>query len=203
VGKEVRCHPVPQQEINALLIGLARAGRTVVRLKGGDPFIFGRGGEEAIALAKAGIPSEIVPGVTAAQACAAAARIPLTHRGVASGVRYLTGHTQEDGGLDFDWRGLSDPRTTLVVYMGLANIAEIAAGLMAAGRDPDTPALAVCRGATIHERRLLTTLGSISLDVKKAKLEPPTLFIIGEVAAFSEILGQSSDAPAPQIYAAE
>ncbi len=203
VGKRALCHPVPQVQINAILVALAREGRIVARLKGGDPFIFGRGGEEAIALAEARIPFEIVPGVTAAQACAASAGVPLTHRGVANSVRYLTGHAREDGALDFDWRGLADPQTTLVVYMGLANIPEIAARLLEAGRGPETPVLAISKGATIHERRLMSTLGRIPHDVSKAKFDPPTLFIIGEVAALSEILGQSCDAMRPQTLAAE
>ncbi len=203
VGKKAQCHPVPQDEINSMLIHLAKPGRTVVRLKGGDPFIFGRGGEEALALAKAGICFEVVPGVTAAQACAAAAGVPLTHRGVANGVRYLTGHSREDGGLDFDWRGLADPQTTLVVYMGLANLPEIAARLLAAGRVPDTPVLAISRGTAADERRLLSTLGRVAREASEAKFAPPVLFIIGEVASLSEILGHSCDDMALQIVAAE
>jgi uroporphyrin-III C-methyltransferase len=203
VGKQARCHPVPQHEINALIIRLAQAGKRVVRLKGGDPFIFGRGGEEAIALAKAGIPFEVIPGVTAAQACAASAGVPLTHRGIANGVRYLTGHIREDGGLDFDWRGLCDPQTTLVIYMGLASIPEITERLLAEGCGAETPVLAVSMGTTVYERRLLSSLGRIAHDLGAAKLVSPALFIIGEVAALSAILGQESDAISPQVTAAE
>jgi uroporphyrin-III C-methyltransferase len=202
VGKQAQNHPVPQEEIHAILIRVAKSGRSAVRLKGGDPFIFGRGGEEAIALAEAGIPFEVIPGVTAAQACAASAGVPLTHRGVASGVRYLTGHCRENGGLDYDWRGLADPRTTLVVYMGLSNIPEIAAQLLLHGRDPETPVMAVSRGTTPYERRLMSTLGDAARAVSEEKFAPPTLFIIGEAAAFSLILGQSSDALAQKIAAA-
>lgn len=126
VGKEPSHHPVPQEEINHLLVRLARSNRKVVRLKGGDPFIFGRGSEEAIELTEHGVRFEIVPGITAAQGCSAAHHVPLTHRGLATGVRYLTGHCRQDLELDFDWQGLADPDTTLVVYMGRANIADIA-----------------------------------------------------------------------------
>ena len=129
VGKQATFHPVPQEEINDMLVRLGRAGRTVVRLKGGDPFIFGRGSEEAAELERAGIPYEVIPGITAAQGCAASARIPLTHRGLATSVRYVTGHRKANEPLDLDWATLADPETTLVVYMGLANIEEIAAKL--------------------------------------------------------------------------
>src|SRR5215470_9623445 len=142
VGKRANFHPVPQAEINDVLIRLGRAGRTVVRLKGGDPFIFGRGSEEAAALEAAGIPYEVIPGITAAQGCAASARIPLTHRGLASGVRFVTGHRRANEPLELDWDSLADPDTTLVVYMGLANIADIACNLLARGLPARTPVLA-------------------------------------------------------------
>ena len=116
VGKAPRNHSMPQSEINALLVRLALGGRHVIRLKGGDPFIFGRGGEEALELAKHKIPFEVIPGVTSAQGCAAAAGVPLTHRGLATSVRYITGHCREDMDLDYDWKGLADPDTTLAVY---------------------------------------------------------------------------------------
>ena len=112
VGKSPSNHPVPQEEINQLLVRLAQGNRRVVRLKGGDPFIFGRGSEEAIELSRHGIPFDVVPGISAAQGCAAALKVPLTHRGLASGVRYVTGHCRDDIDLDFDWNGLSDPDTT-------------------------------------------------------------------------------------------
>ncbi len=203
VGKEAQCHPVPQHEINHLLIGLAQAGHTVVRLKGGDPFIFGRGGEEALALAQAGIPFEVIPGITAAQACAASAHVPLTHRGVAQSIRFLTGHCRADEELNFDWRGLADPETTLVVYMGLQNIGIIAAELIAHGRCPDTPVMAISRGTTAQERRLTSALERIARDVGQARFEPPTLFIIGEAVALSASLGQPCHATRSQILAAE
>lgn len=182
VGKRLHHHPVPQEEINQLLIRLARSGRSIVRLKGGDPLVFGRGGEEVIALREAGIPCEVVPGITSAQGCAAAMAMPLTHRGLASGVRYITGHCRQDEALDFDWAGLADKRTTLVVYMGLANIREIAAALVAHGRAAKTPALAISRGTQPDGRSIATTLGALADDVTDAGLESPVLFVIGEVA---------------------
>jgi uroporphyrin-III C-methyltransferase len=187
VGKQPGEHPVPQPEINRMLVRLARSGRAVVRLKGGDPLLFGRGGEEALALAAANIPFEVVPGITAAQACAAALRVPLTHRGIATGVRYLTGHCRADKALDFDWRGLADPRTTLVIYMGLANIAQIAAQLVAHGRDPQTPVLVVSRGTLSDQRWLVSSLQTVAGDVKEAVFSSPTLLVVGEVVTLARL----------------
>jgi uroporphyrin-III C-methyltransferase len=187
VGKQPGAHPVPQGEINDMLVRLARGGRTVVRLKGGDPLLFGRGGEEALALAAAGIPFEVVPGITAAQACAAALCVPLTHRGMATSVRYLTGHCRAHHALDFDWLGLADARTTLVIYMGLASIAEVAANLMAHGRRPDTPVLAVSRGTLSDQRCMTSSLGALAEDVRNARLPSPVLFIVGEVVSLARL----------------
>jgi uroporphyrin-III C-methyltransferase len=183
VGKQPKRHPVPQEEINAILIEQARAGRITVRLKGGDPFIFGRGSEEALALRSAGIPCEVVPGITAAQGCAASIGIPLTHRGLASGVRLVTGHCRHDQPLDFDWKGLADPETTLVVYMGAANIAEIATSLTSAGLPRSTPVLAVNNGTTPRERRVVSDLGTVTSAIAAADFQGPILFIIGAVVS--------------------
>ncbi|HET7910626.1 MAG TPA: uroporphyrinogen-III C-methyltransferase, partial [Pseudolabrys sp.] len=158
VGKRAGHHPVPQSEISRQLVALARKNRVVVRLKGGDPFIFGRGCEEAIELQRAGIPFEVIPGITAAQGCAASLRVPLTHRGLATGVRYVTGHCREGEPLDLDWASLADPDTTLVIYMGLANIDEIVRQLVAHGLPGDTPALAVSQGTTRYEQKIHTPL---------------------------------------------
>jgi uroporphyrin-III C-methyltransferase len=185
VGKQSGYHPIPQEEINALLVRLAGGGRLVVRLKGGDPFIFGRGFEEALALEKAGIACEVVPGITAAQGCAASLRVPLTHRGLATGVRYLTGHSRADLPLDLDWKGLADRDTTLVIYMGLANIEAIALDLIEHGLSPDTPALAVCQGTTPRERRVCAVLADLPAVAKSAGFDGPVLFIIGQVAAMA------------------
>ncbi|HET7383873.1 MAG: uroporphyrinogen-III C-methyltransferase [Xanthobacteraceae bacterium] len=185
VGKRAGHHPVPQHQINQILIRLARSGRTVVRLKGGDPFIFGRGYEEALELSYANIPYEVVPGITAAQGCAAAASVPLTCRGLATGVRYVTGHCRGDEPLDLDWASLADPATTLVVYMGLANIDEIARKLILHGLPGDTPAFAVCQGTTLRERRAYAKLAELPAAARAAKFAGPVLFIIGRVAAIA------------------
>ncbi|KUO58471.1 MAG: uroporphyrin-III methyltransferase [Alphaproteobacteria bacterium BRH_c36] len=183
VGKEPRRHPVPQEKINSILIAEARAGRNTIRLKGGDPFIFGRGSEEAVALREAGIPCEIVPGITAAQGCAASIGVPLTHRGLATGVRYITGHCRQDQPLEFDWAGLADKETTLVVYMGAANIAEIAGRLIEEGRSATTPVLAVNNGTTSRERRLVSDLEDVAGATARANFDGPVLFIIGDVVS--------------------
>lgn len=185
VGKQAEFHPVPQDEINDILIRLGRAGRTVVRLKGGDPFIFGRGCEEAAELEAAGIPYEVIPGITAAQGCAAAARVPLTHRGLASSVRYVTGHRKANEPLDLDWGSLADPDTTLVVYMGLSNIEEITGELIAHGLPMSTPVLAVCQGTTDRERRICTHLATLPAAAREAAFSGPVLFIIGRVAGLA------------------
>lgn len=185
VGKQADFHPVPQAEINQMLIRLGRAGRTVVRLKGGDPFIFGRGCEEAAELEAAGIPCEVIPGITAAQGCSASARIPLTHRGLASGVRYVTGHRKSNEPLDLDWASLADPDTTLVVYMGLSNIDEIVAQLITHGLPASTPALAVCQGTTEQERRICARLAALPVMAREASFSGPVLFIIGRVAGLA------------------
>ncbi len=204
VGKQLGNHPVPQEEINDTLIRLARGGRTVVRLKGGDPFMFGRGGEEALALAQADIPFEVVPGITSAQGSAASLNIPLTHRGIASGVRFLTGHCRADAKPDFDWEGLANPQTTLVIYMGLSNIREITAQLMAHGLDPETPAIAVANATRPDQTQLVSTLGRLAVQARAADLSSPVIFIIGEVVRLAETLGTLCNAPnLEQVVAAE
>lgn len=183
VGKESKRHPVPQQNINELLIEYARKGLKTVRLKGGDPFIFGRGSEEALALRAAGFSCEVVPGITAAQGCSASTGIPLTHRGLATGVRYVTGHCRNDLPLDLDWHGLADSETTLVVYMGAANIREISERLMQCGLSGSTPVLAVNNGTTPRERQLTANLASIAGEAETAEFKGPLLFIIGRVVS--------------------
>ena len=160
VGKTPGHHPFPQDTINDMLVDLVRSGRRVVRLQGGDPFIFGRGGEEAEYLARHGIVCEIVPGITAASACASALGIPLAHRGLATGVRFITGHCQSDE-LDHDWQGLADPNTTLAVYMGLANIKKIADRLIGAGLPGSTPVAVICGRYPAHQTHLIASLATI------------------------------------------
>ncbi|PWE34351.1 uroporphyrinogen-III C-methyltransferase [Maritimibacter sp. 55A14] len=183
VGKAPRHHPVPQARINEILIRLALEGRTVLRLKGGDPFIFGRGSEEAAELRDMGVPVEVVPGITAAQGAASATGVPLTHRGLATGVRYVTGHCRAGADLALDWEGLADPDTTLVIYMGVANIGRIAAALHRAGLDAETPVMAVAGTTTPQERRLISSLGRIAGEVSRAGLAGPVLFIAGRVVS--------------------
>jgi len=183
VGKRAGYHPIAQHEINEMLVRAARRGRCVVRLKGGDPFIFGRGCEEAAALERAGIPFEVVPGITAAQGCAAAACIPLTHRGLATGVRYVTGHCRAGEPLDLDWASLADPSTPLVLYMGTTNIDEIVSRLIEHGLPAATPVLAICQGTTARERRVSAALFEIPAAIRRIEFASPVLFIIGRVAA--------------------
>jgi len=192
-GKSCKEKAMTQEEINELLVTLAREGKRVVRLKGGDPFLFGRGGEEALELAKHHIDFEIIPGITSAQGCAAYAGIPLTHRGLATGVRFITGHrvTAEDAAdpLELNWQSLADPDTTLVVYMGLANLGIIAKKLIEHGLSATTPAAAIANGTTQQQQVIISDLTDIEVAVTKAKLEPPTLVIIGKVAALANKLG--------------
>lgn len=182
VGKTSGHHSVPQDRINALLVELAQDGLMVARLKGGDPLIFGRGSEEAEELAAAGVAYAYVPGITAAQGAAASTGVPLTHRGLATGVRYVTGHRAKDEPLDLDWASLAQPDTTLVVYMGAQNMAEIAAQLIAHGLPIDLPVLAVAHATTPREQRRLSTLARIAADMAVAPMEAPVLFMVGRTA---------------------
>lgn len=187
-GKASGDHARPQDETNELLVRLARAGHRVVRLKGGDPLTFGRGSEEALYLARHGVPCEIVPGVTAAAGCAASAGIPLTHRGLATSVRFVTGHCCAGRPLDLNWQSLADPETTLVVYMGLAHISEIACRLIEAGLAADTPAAAIANGTLSDERSVVATLATLADQVQQASFPAPVLFVIGRVVEVLEDL---------------
>jgi uroporphyrin-III C-methyltransferase/precorrin-2 dehydrogenase/sirohydrochlorin ferrochelatase/uroporphyrin-III C-methyltransferase len=183
VGKAPRHHSMTQDEINALLVHLARTGQRVVRLKGGDPFIFGRGSEEALTLAEHGIAFDIVPGVTAAAGCGAYAGIPLTHRGLATGVRFVTGHCREDAELDLNWASLADSDTTLVLYMALQNIDLIARRLIEAGLSADTPAALVANGTTAEQQRIVATLGTLAEAAARHAPPAPCLIIVGRVVS--------------------
>lgn len=185
VGKSVDCHPVPQSQINAILLALGKAGLNVVRLKGGDPFMFGRGGEEMQALATAGIRCDVVPGITSAQAASAEFKAPLTHRGLATGVRFVTGHLRDNADIDVDWHGLADPKTTLVIYMGLATIGEFTRGLIARGREPSTPVLAATKATRPDADYIVAPLESIERAVREAGFQSPVIFIVGEVATLA------------------
>jgi len=181
-GKHAGTHCLPQERINQLLIDYARRGRSVVRLKGGDPFVFGRGGEEALALAKAGIAFEVVPGVSAAVAVPAYAGIPVTHRGVASSFAVVTGH--EDPGkarTAVDWARLATAVDTIVVLMGLRSLPRIVAELMAGGRSAATPVALIRWGATEAQTTVVGALGDIVARAATARLAPPVVAIIGDV----------------------
>ncbi len=171
--------PVPQADINALLVERGRAGEQVVRLKGGDPFVFGRGGEEAEALRAAGVPFEVVPGITAAVAVPAYAGIPVTHRGISTSFTVVTGHSRHAADADVDWDALARIGGTIVVLMGVAHRAEIADRLVAGGLSPATPVAAVRWGTRPGQRTVRTTLGGLDA----VELEPPVTLVIGEVAA--------------------
>ncbi len=188
VGKSAGNHCVPQREINALLHKLVMSGHSVVRLKGGDPFVFGRGGEEAQYLAEQGIHFEVVPGITAAVACAAYAGIPLTHRDLASGVYLLAGHRCDGRSVHADWGALADPCVTLVVYMGLANLAHIEAELLRAGRPGDTPAAIVVWGTTEQQRRVLTRLEGLAKRATEGDVCPPAIVVIGKTVSLAPVL---------------
>lgn len=181
VGKSPKCHPVTQDRINDILLQEALAGHKVARLKGGDPMIFGRGSEEAAHLLEHGVTVEYAPGITAAQGASCSTGVPLTHRGLATGVQYVTGHRQADKVLDLDWKKLADPDTTLVVYMGVANIGQIAMGLMTANLPGSTPIMAVAQATTPQEKRLVSRLDSIAQDIRESEFVAPVLFIIGQV----------------------
>jgi uroporphyrinogen III methyltransferase/synthase len=179
----------PQAEIDQLLVHLALEGKNVVRLKGGDPFVFGRGGEEATALAAAGVPFEIVPGVTSALAAAAYSGIPLTHRLHSSAIVLLTGHEDPSKpGASVNWADYSKLGATLCVYMGVKNLPTIASSLQAGGMDASTPAAIIQAATTRDHRRILGTLGTIADMAVREGVEAPAMLIIGEVAAFSDKL---------------
>jgi len=184
VAKRKSRHTLPQDDINQLLVALAREGLEVVRLKGGDPFLFGRGGEELSACREAGVDCTVVPGVTAALAASAAAGAPLTHRGSAQAVTFVTGHAAH-GEPDLDWTALARPNQTVVVYMGVSTAGFIAERLTAAGRAGSTPALVVENASRADERRILTTLAGLATATEG--LKGPALLMVGEAMAMAEI----------------
>lgn len=188
VGKARADHALPQGEINQLLVDLARQGKRVLRLKGGDPFIFGRGGEEIELLAAEHIPFQVVPGITAASGCASYAGIPLTHRDYAQSVRFVTGHLK-DGTTDLPWAELVHGNQTVVFYMGLVGLAAICRELVHHGRAPETPIALIQQGTTRHQRVIVGTLDDMVERVAGAGVRAPTLLIVGEVVSLRERLG--------------
>lgn len=200
VGKKAADHTLPQHEINALLLRLAQAGRRVVRLKGGDPFIFGRGGEEMETLLEAGIPVEVVPGVTAAAGVAAYAGIPLTHRDHAQSVVFATGFLK-DGRLDLDWPMLAHRGQTLVIYMGISRLGEICAQLVAHGLPATTPAAVIERGTTQAQRVVAADLATLPARALEAGVRPPALTVIGGVVGLYPKLAWFAPQPQPAVTA--
>lgn len=188
VGKQTGYHTLNQDQINALLVRLAQSNRSVVRLKGGDPMVFGRGSEEALFLSKHNICFEIVPGITSASACTTYAGIPLTHRGLARQVHIITGHCREDMPLDYDWSALASADSTLVVYMGLAQIDQIAAQLIAHGLSAQTPAAAIEQGTTAQQRVCITTLHELAQQTGLLQFKAPVMFVIGKVVSLASDL---------------
>jgi uroporphyrin-III C-methyltransferase len=192
VGKRAGRASAKQLQINQRLITLARQNLRVVRLKGGDPLVFGRGGEEALALVRYGVSFEVVPGITAGQACASGVGIPLTHRGLANGVRFISGHRRNDEQLVINPQTLADPEQTLVIYMGLGNLGLVVDQLLQAGRTPDTPAAIIERGTTPRQRSLFTTVGELPGTAAAQRIESPALLVIGDVVSLAAELGAAS-----------
>ena len=187
VGKARSNHAVPQEDINSLLITYAEQGKRVVRLKGGDPFIFGRGGEEIEGLAEQNIPFQIVPGITAAAGCASYSGIPLTHRDYAQSVRFVTGHLK-DNSCDLPWSELVAPAQTVVFYMGLMGLEQICSQLIAHGRNEDTPIALVQKGTTADHKVITGTLANMPKLIKQHEVKAPTLIIVGEVVSLHDKL---------------
>lgn len=187
VGKERSRHALPQEEINALLVKLAKEGKRVARLKGGDPFIFGRGGEEIETLMEQGVAFQVVPGITAATGCASYAGIPLTHRDHAQSCIFVTGHLKDDS-VHLNWTQLAVPNQTVVIYMGLVGLEQICQALIAHGSSPDLPIALVQDGTTSQQRVITGTLSTLPEIVKHESIKPPTLIIIGTVVRLHEKL---------------
>jgi uroporphyrin-III C-methyltransferase len=189
VGKRGGCRSTPQAFIEKMMVKFAQAGEIVVRLKGGDPFVFGRGGEEMLALRAAGIRYEVIPGITAGIGALTAEEIPVTHRRLSHGVTFITGHLR-DGNAP-NWQALAQSGTTLVVYMGIAKLAEIVAGLRAGGMLPNKPAAAVQSGTLPTQRRVLSTLENLERDIARAGIASPAVLVFGDVVNLARVAAQA------------
>jgi uroporphyrin-III C-methyltransferase/precorrin-2 dehydrogenase/sirohydrochlorin ferrochelatase len=195
VGKQAGKASISQDEINALLVEKVAAGHQVCRLKGGDPFIFGRGGEEIDALENAGLPWQVIPGITAASGCAAEAGVPLTHREIARSVLFVTASNTDDA--DPDWEAISKAADTLVFYMAVSKLAHICAGLVAAGKAADCPALLIENGTTDRQRMLRGTLATLASLAEAARVKSPAVLLVGPVAELARLTsGNELDEPA-------
>jgi uroporphyrin-III C-methyltransferase/precorrin-2 dehydrogenase/sirohydrochlorin ferrochelatase len=194
VGKERDRHTLSQENINQLLVRLAKEGKRVVRLKGGDPFIFGRGGEEISTLMENGVTFQVVPGITAASGCASYSGIPLTHRDYAQSVVFVTGHLQ-DGSVDLNWKALAHPNQTIVFYMGLHGVGVVSRELVRHGLPATTPVALVQQGTTQNQRVVITDLAGLEATVKNEQIKPPTIIIVGEVVELHEKLSWFNPLP--------
>ncbi|HEY0892498.1 MAG TPA: uroporphyrinogen-III C-methyltransferase [Cellvibrio sp.] len=186
VGKAKNQHSIAQEDLNQLLVKQAQLGLTVCRIKGGDPFVFGRGGEELLELRTAGIEAEVIPGITSASGCSTYADIPLTHRGLAQGCTFVTGHAEKS--LDVNWSALAQLNHTLVFYMGLTRADEIAAKLLAGGLAADTPVAIIENGCRKDQRDIISTLQEFPAAVLREQVQSPALIIVGEVVRMKEKL---------------
>ncbi len=195
VGKRSGEHPVPQSRINEILLEKALEGKRVVRLKGGDPFVFGRGGEELELLCACGIPFEVVPGITSAVAVPAYNGIPVTHRDFCSSFHVITGHTRKGQGPSIDFEALTALNGTLIFLMGLSSLGEIVSGLIDAGMNPKTPAAVLEKGTTAHQRKVVSTLEKIEADTRKVNIESPAIIVVGEVCSLAEKFAWAGQRP--------
>lgn len=184
VGKRGGCKSTPQKFINRMMVALAERGQTVVRLKGGDPFMFGRGGEEMLALREANIPYEIVPGITSGIGGAISVEVPLTHRDLTHGVTFITGHVKENGD-PIPWGSLVESQTTLVIYMGMKHLPDISRHLIEAGMLPETPALIVQRGTLDDQRALACTVETLPWAAHQYAMKSPSIVVVGKVVALA------------------
>jgi uroporphyrin-III C-methyltransferase len=187
VGKRGGCKSTPQAFIEKLMVQCAKSGNTVARLKGGDPFVFGRGGEEMQALLAAGIDVEVVPGITSGIAVPATLGIPVTHRKLSRGVTFVTGHPA--GGFDLEWAALARSGTTLVIYMGLKRLPQIVLALLDAGMNPQTAACAIENGTLNSQREVISTLHELAKDVLEQKIASPAIVVIGDVVRYARLAG--------------
>lgn len=180
VGKRGGCKSTPQHFINRMMVALAEQGQTVVRLKGGDPFLFGRGGEEMLELRHAGIPVDVIPGITSGIAVPATIGIPVTHRAYTHGVSFVTGHLQ-DGEHSQNWKALAESGTTLVIYMGMKHLHRIVSELLSAGMSPTTPVAAIQNGSLPEQQHVISALEHLPMAVQQAGLASPAIIVVGEV----------------------
>ena len=186
VGKVKNNHSIPQEDLNQLLVSQAQAGLTICRIKGGDPFVFGRGGEELLELRKAGIEAEVIPGITAASGCSTYANIPLTHRGISQGCTFVTGHAEKS--LDVNWNALAQLNHTLVFYMGLTRAPDISQQLLAGGLAASTPVAIIENGCRKNQRNIITSLQDFPAAVLREQVQSPALIIVGHVVALNQTL---------------